>query len=276
MMIQATAKPTELPETVAKSTRQSRFASNPDSVFDYRLTDAAAEFVDSVVGRFPPLEEGFDVGVGINTGFIREDLVADYRIDERYHPMVPGSGIARYGAVETQGWILYDKEYVRSRGELGRSLPPERYFDSEKILVVRTRNLSLPRRVIATLDSSGAYNLNRLSNIVAKGDADLMGLLGILNSCLVNFLFSTRFWDYEIKPVYLRAIPVADTHDRALSAAVERILALNVEFANAKTTHETEILKRRVLTVDKQIDQLVYELYGLTDKEIRIVEEATK
>ena len=25
-----------------------------------------------------------------------------------------------------------------------------------------------------------------------------------------------------------------------------------------------------------QIDQLVYELYGLTDKEIRIVEEATK
>jgi len=27
---------------------------------------------------------------------------------------------------------------------------------------------------------------------------------------------------------------------------------------------------------DKQIDQLVYELYGLTNKEIRIVEEATK
>jgi len=29
-------------------------------------------------------------------------------------------------------------------------------------------------------------------------------------------------------------------------------------------------------TTDKQIDQLVYDLYGLTDKEIRIVEEATK
>lgn len=27
---------------------------------------------------------------------------------------------------------------------------------------------------------------------------------------------------------------------------------------------------------DRQIDQLVYELYGLTDEEIRIVEEATK
>jgi len=27
---------------------------------------------------------------------------------------------------------------------------------------------------------------------------------------------------------------------------------------------------------DRQIDQLVYELYGLTDAEIRIVEEATR
>jgi hypothetical protein len=27
---------------------------------------------------------------------------------------------------------------------------------------------------------------------------------------------------------------------------------------------------------DRQIDQLVYELYGLTDEEIRIVEEATR
>jgi len=34
--------------------------------------------------------------------------------------------------------------------------------------------------------------------------------------------------------------------------------------------------KRQIDATDKQIDQLVYELYGLTDEEIRIVEEATK
>ena len=31
----------------------------------------------------------------------------------------------------------------------------------------------------------------------------------------------------------------------------------------------------KIETTDRQIDQLVYELYGLTDEEIRIVEEAT-
>ena len=37
----------------------------------------------------------------------------------------------------------------------------------------------------------------------------------------------------------------------------------------AKTAEEKKLLQR-------QIDQLVYELYGLTDEEIQIVEEATR
>jgi hypothetical protein len=32
----------------------------------------------------------------------------------------------------------------------------------------------------------------------------------------------------------------------------------------------------RIDSPDRQIDQLVYQLYGLSDDEIRIVEEATK
>ena len=35
-------------------------------------------------------------------------------------------------------------------------------------------------------------------------------------------------------------------------------------------------IQRQIDATDRQIDQLVYELYGLTDEEIRIVEEATQ
>ncbi len=35
-------------------------------------------------------------------------------------------------------------------------------------------------------------------------------------------------------------------------------------------------IERRIRATDRKIDELVYELYGLTDKEIRIVEEATE
>ncbi len=37
-----------------------------------------------------------------------------------------------------------------------------------------------------------------------------------------------------------------------------------------------EPMGREIDATDRQIDQLVYQLYGLTDAEIKIVEEATK
>jgi hypothetical protein len=39
----------------------------------------------------------------------------------------------------------------------------------------------------------------------------------------------------------------------------------------AKTPHEQESLQRQIAATDSQIDKLVYELYGLTEEEIRIV-----
>ena len=43
----------------------------------------------------------------------------------------------------------------------------------------------------------------------------------------------------------------------------------------AKTPHEQDSLQRQIAATDKQIDALVYELYGLTEEEIRVVERAT-
>ena len=41
-----------------------------------------------------------------------------------------------------------------------------------------------------------------------------------------------------------------------------------------KTAHEKTILQRQIDATVKQIDQLVYELYGLTEEEINIVESS--
>lgn len=40
-------------------------------------------------------------------------------------------------------------------------------------------------------------------------------------------------------------------------------------------SHQTAI-QRQIDATDRRIDQFVYELYGLTDEEIRIVEEVTQ
>jgi hypothetical protein len=45
------------------------------------------------------------------------------------------------------------------------------------------------------------------------------------------------------------------------------------QLAAAKTAHEQTQLQRQFTATDGQLDRLVYELYGLTADEIRIVEE---
>jgi adenine-specific DNA-methyltransferase len=232
--------------------------------------------VRRLFSTFPPLELGFEFGVGINTGFIRDELVADKRLDDRYHPMVPGSGIARYGEVEPSGWIMYDPDYVRSRGDRGRSLPQEHLFTEPKILVVRTRNLSLKRRIVATVDTDAKYNLNRLSNIIAREGFQLLGLLGVLNSTLFNWLYATRFFDYEIKPVYLRRSPMCDVNDPALLKSVGSMLDLHRDLGNAKFDAARAPVTREIAIRDTEIDSAIYRLFGMSALEIDLVVRENK
>lgn len=48
---------------------------------------------------------------------------------------------------------------------------------------------------------------------------------------------------------------------------------LHKDLPKAETPHEQESLKRTIEATDNQIDSLVYELYGLTEKEIEVVKE---
>jgi hypothetical protein len=51
---------------------------------------------------------------------------------------------------------------------------------------------------------------------------------------------------------------------------VERMLSLHKQ--SPRTPQEKEMLHREIESTDQTIDQLVYQLYGLTEEEIEIVE----
>ena len=61
----------------------------------------------------------------------------------------------------------------------------------------------------------------------------------------------------------------------SMVSLVESMLKLHKDLAAAKTPDAKTRLQRQIAATDNEIDQLVYELYGLTAEEIRIVEEAT-
>lgn len=60
-------------------------------------------------------------------------------------------------------------------------------------------------------------------------------------------------------------------HDHIVSL-VEQMLELNKQLSKAKTEQDKTVIQRQIEGTDKEIDKLVYELYGLTDEEIKVVE----
>ncbi len=63
-------------------------------------------------------------------------------------------------------------------------------------------------------------------------------------------------------------------HDRMVEL-VERMLSLHERLEGARIGQERTVIGHQIEATDRQIDHLVYELYGLTDEEIGIVEGAT-
>ena len=84
----------------------------------------------------------------------------------------------------------------------------------------------------------------------------------------------------DLRKLPIRTIDFRDPTDKArhdqMVELVEQMLHLNKQLAEAKVPQVKTVLQRQIKTTDRQIDQLVYELYGLTEEEIRIIEGTAK
>jgi len=121
-------------------------------------------------------------------------------------------------------------------------------------------------------------------------------LLGLLNSKLIFAYFKRiaavlgdadkggrlRWIRQDVTKIPIRRInfedPVARRRHDAIVALVTEMLDLQKDYAQAEREKEDRRhpLKRRIGEVDAAIDRLVYELYGLTEEEIGIVEKGTR
>ena len=74
-----------------------------------------------------------------------------------------------------------------------------------------------------------------------------------------------------IQPINFSDPAEVAQHDKMVSL-VETMLELHKSLSSAKTPQDKEMLSRQIESTDAAIDRLVYELYGLTEDEVKIVE----
>ena len=94
-------------------------------------------------------------------------------------------------------------------------------------------------------------------------------LLGVLNSQLSRFFFDNlvskmRGGYFSMSKVYVETFPVAEMEN--IQAEIENIVTQILELKKQNPTADTTSL-------EAEIDQMVYQLYGLTDEEIHLVEK---
>ena len=139
------------------------------------------------------------------------------------------------------------------------------------------------------LDADGYY----LTNTAYFLGSDDRYLLGILNSRLfwyaigsISIPFGTRAGQFRYRLIYqyMEKIPIRvpdfanasdkSRHDRIVKL-VGRMLSLHEQLAKAKAPPVRTNLQRQIDSTDREIDEMVYELYGLTEDEIKIIEAAS-
>lgn len=87
------------------------------------------------------------------------------------------------------------------------------------------------------------------------------------------YSFESRF----ISKLPIRTINFSDPADKArhdrMVELVERMLSLHKRLADARMPLDKTMLQQQIDVTDRQIDRLIYELYGLTEDEKQMVEE---
>ena len=171
---------------------------------------------------------------------------------------------------------LDEKQFLKSNSV--RACSSKRRIATQRITGVDER-----LRIVAAIMEPPAYFADSTNSITKMEESmyQLEYLLALLNSQIFQWRFKLTSSNNNVATNELESMPFrtidfakpADKsrHDRLVDLA-EQMQAAKARLPLAKTERDREFYTNKCATLDQQIDALVYELYGLTDEEIKLVE----
>ncbi|MHB8966991.1 MAG: Eco57I restriction-modification methylase domain-containing protein [Thermoleophilia bacterium] len=258
---------------------QDEFTKKENSTFDIFIDPRTAELISKLYHNSQLLRDICFIRQCIKTGNDKLHVTkSSSQPDVTWKPSLRGKSIIRYASLEKDLWLNYGTW-------LARNWKNTSFYETQKIAIRETGN-----RITATIDNENRYFLSSLYSIYPKKDKEpwsLLFILGMLNSILATYFVKKIAFDLtygaftKVRTNQLGRFPIPcinltdptdkARHDRMVDM-VEQMLELNKQLQAAKTPYEKNSLQRQIEATDRRIDQLVYELYELTDEEIRIVE----
>ncbi len=189
---------------------------------------------------------------------------------------IPPIDIEKYPALKSHLDSHFDTIATRSdQGDTPYHLRNCAYLeDFEKEKIVYGEIAQEPRFYLDSGDAELGYFYAEATSFILTGE-HLRYLLGMLHSKLITFAFKTFYAGgglgesgYRYKKAFIERLPIPKITSKnqelacKITDGAKQILALKEKDPKANTQE-----------LEKEIDALVYQLYHLTDEEIKIIEE---
>ncbi|MCL0105683.1 Eco57I restriction-modification methylase domain-containing protein [Thermodesulfovibrionales bacterium] len=237
----------------------------------------------SLVDKLQVGSKSLSVFVTFASGLIgkkgKNEMISREKRGQDWHPgLLSGSEIKKYIVNYEGNFIHFDTKVLKS------GFKDAHYFEP-KILLRQTGD-----SLVAAYDDNNLLCLNNIhvGNLKDK-KYSLKYILALLNSTLLSYYYrlisletgrtmaQTDIETLELLPI---KIPSADIQNKIVYL-VDKILAItsrkdyDPKATCLRATHRQDSEpNKKVHEYEKQIDEMVYKLYGLTDEEIRIVEDS--
>jgi len=230
-------------------------------------SDRVRGIVDRIWEKSVPLGQIAEIWNGLNIQ--RFPIFSDVRDAKHDRPCLRGKNIQRYR-------IRQDMQYIQVTDAVKHQRLSLEMFRRPKIIaqdiIAHIKNPQPRIKLMAAIDRSADWlNVNTVTNITSS-QYSLEYLCGILNSRLISWYAYDFIYNRSIRTMHFRngyadQIPICRMdRDKAmceqLTAYVDEIIALY----NGETPRESE-----VAALENKIDELVYKLYGITDRDVNFL-----
>ncbi len=269
---------------------QNTWKSNPLFRFETRIVGKVGSLLQSLSSKARPLGQIARASLGTqaynrskHTKQQIEDRVfhSSKKLGKEYMMELSGNDVGRYTLQwQKREWIKY--------GPWLHDYRTMEWLSGPRILVREITGKG-KYKICATYVEETYCNYKTILNIICN-DVERYSvkyLLGVLNSKLLSFLYPfvsnkivkdnfPRLSVGDLRQLPIRTINFEDTLDKSrhdhIVNLVEQMLEAKEKLSTAKTEAETDRLEMQCQTIDRHIDEAVYELYGLTEEEIKVVE----
>ncbi|MHB1458140.1 MAG: Eco57I restriction-modification methylase domain-containing protein [Armatimonadota bacterium] len=238
---------------------------------------------------------------------VREEIIRhNPEAAEIIRPFVNGRDIRRYSIEQKDKYLIYAYHGVDMHGypAVVEHLKPFRkrlegratrqeWYELQQPQYRFSTYMNEPKIIFPDIAKSPRFALDEIgyygSNTIYFIPGRDLYLLGLLNSRFGNFYFAFtcaglegrgetyfRFFGQYLEGFPIRTINFDDPQDKAkhdkMVELVTRMLDLHKKLGAATIPGDRTQIERQIASTDREIDKLVYELYGLTEDEIKIVE----